>query len=126
MRRASDRRLRKARFDGSLFEGTNDPASWRVRARLWSEGQMGIPLQSDIVAVVALRGKGDQTRVLLGRRARPPATDQWCWMAGSMEPGEKAWQAALRELKEETGIGPNQLYSADVCEQFYDPVYSRI
>lgn len=47
-------------------------------------------------------------------------------MAGAVEPGEKAWQTALRELREETGLVPERLYSADVCEQFYDISQDRI
>ena len=29
-------------------------------------------------------------------------------------------QAALREMNEETGLVPSRLYSADLCEQFYE------
>ena len=36
------------------------------------------------------------------------------------EAGETAWQAALREVREETGLRPVTLYSADICEQFYE------
>ena len=39
---------------------------------------------------------------------------------GSIEPCETAWQAALREMREETGLVPSRLYSADLCEQFYE------
>lgn len=41
-------------------------------------------------------------------------------MVGSIEEGETAWQTALRELDEETGLQPNALYSADTYEQFYE------
>jgi dATP pyrophosphohydrolase len=37
-----------------------------------------------------------------------------------MESGETAWQAALRETEEETGLALLRLYSADICEQFYE------
>ena len=57
--------------------------------------------------------------MLLLRRTRPPV-GAWCQIAGRIEDGEKAWQAALRELREETGIRPEKLYSADICEQFYE------
>ena len=36
-----------------------------------------------------------------------------------IEEGETAWQAALRELKEEADLTPTAFYSAEVCEQFY-------
>lgn len=43
----------------------------------------------------------------------------WAGVGGKIEEGEKAWQAVLREIKEETGLTPEKLYSADICEQFY-------
>ncbi|SUB00390.1 dihydroneopterin triphosphate pyrophosphatase [Pannonibacter phragmitetus] len=45
---------------------------------------------------------------------------EWCQIAGSIEEGEKAWEAALREVREETGLACEKLYSADICEQFYE------
>ncbi|WP_313616503.1 NUDIX hydrolase, partial [Agrobacterium sp.] len=45
---------------------------------------------------------------------------EWCQIAGGIEEDEKAWQTALREVKEETGLSCARLYSADICEQFYE------
>ncbi len=45
---------------------------------------------------------------------------EWCQIAGKIEPGETAWQAALREMREEIALVPSRLYSADLCEQFYE------
>ncbi len=45
----------------------------------------------------------------------------WCQVAGGLEEGETAWQAALREITEETGLTPQRFYSGDICEQFYEP-----
>ena len=45
---------------------------------------------------------------------------EWCQIAGAIEEGETAWQAATRELSEETGLHAKELYSADICEQFYE------
>ncbi|WP_139812127.1 NUDIX hydrolase, partial [Ensifer aridi] len=45
---------------------------------------------------------------------------EWCRIAGAIENGEKAWEAARREVKEETGLECRELYSADICEQFYE------
>jgi len=44
----------------------------------------------------------------------------WCQVAGGIEPGEKAWQTALREVREETGLVVEDLWSADILEQFYE------
>jgi dATP pyrophosphohydrolase len=39
---------------------------------------------------------------------------------GKLEAEETGWQAALREIREETGLTPDRLYSANVLEAFYD------
>lgn len=46
--------------------------------------------------------RGDQ--VLLVRRANPPLQGQWSLPGGRLEQGETAQAAALRELREETGV----------------------
>lgn len=70
-------------------------------------------------SVVALRRATGGHEILLLRRTGSNA-GEWCQIAGSIEPGETAWQAALREMREETGLIPSRLYSADLCEQFYE------
>ena len=70
-------------------------------------------------AVVALRTATREHEVLLMRRTGSNA-GEWCQIAGKIEPGETAWQAALREMREETALVPSRLYSADLCEQFYE------
>lgn len=78
-----------------------------------------IPIRSFAVSMVALRQDPEGVRVLLLRRTRPPA-GIWCQVVGGIEAGETAWQAALRELREETGLVPEELWSGDICEQFYE------
>ncbi len=51
------------------------------------------------VGVVCLRGDA----VLLIKRGTPPLEDSWSLPGGRIEWGERAVDAALRELKEETG-----------------------
>ncbi|MEO0568159.1 MAG: NUDIX domain-containing protein [Pseudomonadota bacterium] len=78
-----------------------------------------IPIRSFLVSLVVLRETAEGARVLLLRRTQSLA-GEWCQVAGGIEEGETAWQAALRELKEETGLSPARFYSADICEQFYE------
>jgi len=80
----------------------------------------GIPTRCSLVSVVVLRGHGQDARTLLLHRAKTHLHGLWTYAAGHVEPGEKAWQAALRELAEETGLRPGALYSADQCEAYYD------
>ncbi|MDP9812354.1 dATP pyrophosphohydrolase [Rhizobium tibeticum] len=78
-----------------------------------------IPIRCFAVSVVHLRATGAENRVLLLRRNHT-LIGEWCQIAGGIEDGEKAWEAALREVKEETGLNCDRLYSADICEQFYE------
>jgi ADP-ribose pyrophosphatase YjhB (NUDIX family) len=43
-------------------------------------------------------------RILLVRRANPPAAGLWSIPGGRVEPGEAVENAVLRELREETGV----------------------
>ena len=43
----------------------------------------------------------------------------WSTVRGRIEPEEKAWQAALRELKEEAGLVPDEFYQLDTVDVFY-------
>lgn len=80
----------------------------------------GTPLRCTMVSVLAIRGAGSDAQVLLLHRARPPLRGAWVYVAGHIEPGEKAWQCALRELHEEAGLRASALYSADASETYYD------
>ena len=79
-----------------------------------------LPLQAFIVSVMVIRGSGPDTEVLMMRRKNPPA-GTWAQVAGKIEAGETAWQAALREVGEETGLSPDALFASDAFEQFYEP-----
>ena len=59
-----------------------------------------LPAPAPCVGVVCLRGD----EVLLIRRGRPPRQGEWSLPGGRIEPGERAVDAALRELREETGV----------------------
>jgi len=60
-------------------------------ARLWLSGS----------SAVVIRGSGDDTEVLLVRRAD---NGQWAPVAGIVDPGEQPHAAAVREVAEEAGV----------------------
>jgi 8-oxo-dGTP diphosphatase len=61
---------------------------------------IALPPPIPAVGVVCLRGDS----VLLIRRGTPPRLGEWSLPGGRIEPGERAVDAALRELREETGV----------------------
>ncbi len=79
-----------------------------------------IPVKSFGVSVIVLKSTSEGVLVLLLKRTDRFLNDEWCQVAGGIEKDERAWEAALREIREETGLVPYALYSADVCEQFYE------
>lgn len=64
------------------------------------------------VGVVCLRGQ----EVLLIKRGTPPRLGQWSVPGGRLEWGEALQDAALRELKEETGVDAELLGLIDVID----------
>lgn len=68
--------------------------------------------------VLIKKGTTDGMFLLLKRKHAPAGA--WTYVAGKIEPGETAVQAAIRETAEETELAIEALYSADLCEQFYE------
>ncbi len=55
------------------------------------------------VAVVVL-ATDEQDRLLYIRRNHEPAMYQWAWPSGFVDAGERVEDAAVREVREETGV----------------------
>jgi len=71
-----------------------------------------LPAPAPCVGVVCLRGD----EVLLIRRGKPPRQGEWSLPGGRIEAGERAVDAALRELREETGVEAELIGLVDVVD----------
>ncbi len=82
-----------------------------------------VPVNASFAALVVLAEFGYEYKMLLLKRA---TEKYWCHVAGHIENGETAWQTVVRELKEETSIEAEVIYSASYIDRFYDDVLNRI
>ncbi len=80
------------------------------KAETLMNDQRRLPIAA--AGVVCMRGN----EVLLVRRAQPPMQDAWSLPGGRIEWGERAADAALRELKEETGCSAEIVGLIDVVD----------
>ena len=72
---------------------------------------------------------GDLEILLLRRSPGRILPGLWQCVSGRLEPGETVAAGALRELREETGIGPEQIagfYDLDQVNQFHEPSVGAI
>jgi dATP pyrophosphohydrolase len=80
-----------------------------------------------VVDAYVFRKTADGLRFLMLKRAKTKLYEHlWQGVAGKIEKGETAWQAAMRELKEETGLKPKHMFVADHVSRFYEAFGDRI
>jgi 8-oxo-dGTP diphosphatase len=61
------------------------------------------PVKATVMGIITKPGSRG-IEILLTRRSIEPFKDRWCIPGGHIEAGEKARDAAVREIKEETGL----------------------
>ena len=90
---------------------------------IFRERRSGTPGPSDGAPRAGVSSSG--TEVLLLRRSSGRILPGlWQCVSGRLEPAETVPAGALRELREETGLGPEQIsgfYDLDQVNQFYEP-----
>ncbi|MFO1113844.1 MAG: NUDIX hydrolase [Rhodospirillales bacterium] len=70
--------------------------------------------QAPLVGIGAVVLRGDD--VLLIRRAKPPRAGEWSLPGGLQKLGETVFEAAMREVREETGVTAEPLAIIDVVD----------
>jgi uncharacterized protein len=85
------------------------------------EGTLELPAVFGKVVVTVIAKREDKILVLKRSSKVGTFKEHWAGISGSLQPGEKASEAALRELKEETGKKPRDSAPIIQC----DPVYAR-
>ena len=79
-----------------------------------------IPIKSFAIAAYICKLEDRVCKHLIIRRRAGQLGGTWQMVSGRIEQGEKGWEAALREIKEETGLVPDRFYSANTLDAFYE------
>ncbi len=83
-------------------------------------------MQAYCISAYIIHKNGLDTRYLLLKRSGQYLPDTWQMVTGKVNPHEVTWEAAIREIQEETGIIASNLYTADAVETFYVPHLDRV
>ncbi|MEX2477478.1 MAG: NUDIX domain-containing protein [Gracilimonas sp.] len=74
-----------------------------------------------LIDVYPYRQKNGYPHFLIFKRSSDKIyANQWRMVGGKVKEGEQRWEAALRELKEETGLSPVKLWTIPSVNQFYE------
>lgn len=74
-----------------------------------------------LIDVYPYKIEAEKPRFLIFKRSSQKIyANQWRMVGGKVKVGEERWRAALRELKEETGLEPAKFWSIPSVNQFYE------
>lgn len=80
-----------------------------------------------LIDLYPYRFNGNNPEFLLFERAKGHIyAGQWRMIGGKVKNNETYWRAALRELKEETGLTPETFWAVPGINQFYEPGTDQI
>lgn len=84
-------------------------------------------VKSYLIEAHIFRLAGRELEFLLLKRAENEIySGLWQMVTGSIDDDEKAYQAALREIKEETGLTPAKFWVVPNVNSFYSPTQNDI
>lgn len=75
---------------------------------------------------VFVRTSGGPLYLLMKRSPDVVYAGSWRMVGGKIEPGEKAVETAVRELREETGLQARRLWSVPYVSSFYESSRDRV
>ena len=78
-----------------------------------------IPIKCCNVNAFICKIENGISKYLIIRRASKSFNGSWQMVSGGIEKGEKGWETAIREIKEETGLTPKKFYSSNIVETVY-------
>ncbi|MBA4406163.1 NUDIX pyrophosphatase [bacterium] len=82
---------------------------------------------SNLIEVHIFRLAGEELEFLLLKRAAHDIfPGLWQMVTGSIDNEEKAYEAAIREIKEETGLTPVKFWVVPNVNSFYSPKQNQI
>ena len=112
------RSIRPAGAYNAESEGPDPPGGW---PDLYSWSKTVVKVRYDMVQchVVRRAYAGGHEFLQLRRAAGDFMGGTWQNIYGGIREGETAWQAAIRELHEETGLKPLEFYQLDTVNTFY-------
>jgi len=89
------------------------------------------PVRPDLVAcwLFRINHRGEPEILLIRRALDRPYPGLWQPVTGRLEPDERVTDAALREVVEETGLGPGDIEAflrTDLIDWFYEPMVDGI
>jgi len=64
--------------------------------------------------------------LLMKRSEKVIYAQSWRMIGGKIEKAEKAYETALREVKEETGLTPVKFWAVPYVNSFYEPSHDRV
>lgn len=84
-------------------------------------------MKTRVIDAYVYRKTTEGIKYLILKRAKTKIYEHlWQGVAGKIEKGEEAWEAAIRELKEETNLSPVTMFIADHISIFYEKHRDRI
>lgn len=80
-----------------------------------------------LIDLYIYRKQENQVLFLIFKRSKKKIySGQWRMIGGKVSDGETFWQAALRELNEETSLKPELFWTVPTINHFYEPASDQI